>query len=67
MYESGDLDNNIILDKKLFKELMYKRIDELDVDGAIKEVSPFIKDKSVFEFWSKDYFRLLTDKIIFGK
>jgi len=67
MYESGDLDKNIKLDEKLFKELMYKRIEDLDVDGAIKEVSPFIKDKSSFEFWSKDYFKLLTDKMIFEK
>jgi predicted nucleotidyltransferase component of viral defense system len=65
MYESGDLDKNTKLDDELFKELMYKRIDELDIDSAIKEVSPFIKDKSDFDFWSKDYFKLLTDKIIF--
>lgn len=65
MYESGDLEKSIKLDEKLFKELMYKRIEGLDVDGAINEVSPFIKDKSGFEFWSKDYFKLLTDKIIF--
>ncbi|MGM0520423.1 MAG: nucleotidyl transferase AbiEii/AbiGii toxin family protein, partial [Campylobacterota bacterium] len=57
MYESGDLDNNTILDKNLFKELMYKRIDKLDIDAAINEVSPFIKDKSGFEFWSRDYFK----------
>ncbi len=65
MYESGDLDKSIKLDERLFKELMYKRIEELDVDGAIKEVSPFIKDKSGFEFWSSDYFKLLTDKVMF--
>ena len=64
MYESGDLEKNTILDEKLFKELMYKRIDELDVNAAIKEVSPFIKDKSGFEFWSRDYFKLLTDRVI---
>ena len=64
MYESNDLDKSTKLDEKLFKKLMYKRIDELDIDGAIKEVSPFIKDKSGFEFWSKEYFKLLTDKII---
>lgn len=67
MYESCDLDNNRRLDEKLFKELMYKRINELDVDSAIKEVSPFIKDKSGFEFWSKDYFKLLLDKVIIEK
>jgi hypothetical protein len=67
MYESNDLDKSTKLDEKLFKELLYKRIDELDIDGVIKEVSPFIKDKSGFEFWSKDYFKLLTDKVIFIK
>ncbi len=63
MYESGDLDKDIKLDLPLFKELMHKRIDNLDVKGVIGEVSPFVKDKSGFEFWSKDYFRLLVDKI----
>ena len=67
MLESCDLDKNINLDEKLFKEFMYKRIDELDINGAIKEVSPFIKDKSGFEFWSKEYFKLLTDSIVFDK
>jgi hypothetical protein len=67
MCESGDLEKDTSLNAKLFKELMYKRIDELDVEGAIKEVSPFIKDKSGFDFWSKDYFKLLTDKVIFEK
>lgn len=67
MYESGDLDKNINLDEKLFKEFMYKRIDELGVTAAIKEVSPFIKDKTGFEFWSKEYFKLLTDKMIFSR
>ena len=67
MHESDDLDKSTKLDEKLFKKLMYKRIDELDIDGAIKEVSPFIKDKSAFEFWSNDYFKILTDKIIFEK
>lgn len=65
MYESGDLNKDLKLSVELFKELMYKRIDELDVDAAIKEVNPFIKDKSGFEFWSKDYFKLLTDKTVF--
>ena len=65
MYENSDLNEDIKLSVELFKELMYKRIDELNVDAAIKEVSPFIKDKSGFEFWTKDYFKLLTDKAVF--
>lgn len=67
MIESKDLHKEKDLNEKLFKELMYKKIDELNVDAAIKEVSPFIKDKSVFDFWSKDYFKLLTEKVLFEK
>jgi len=63
MYESGDLNKNIELDKTIFKNLMYNKIETLDIAKAIEEVSPFIKDKSVFDFWSKDYFKLLTDRI----
>jgi len=66
MYESNDLDTNIQLDKIMFKELMYSKIDSLNINKAIEEVSPFIRDKSIFDFWSKDYFKLLTDRIEFS-
>ena len=65
MIESGDLGSSEQLSKELFIEYMYAKIDELNIQKAIEEVSPFIKDISVFEFWSKDYFKLLTDKILF--
>jgi len=65
MIESGDLEANQKLDNEKFIELMNSKIDSLDIAKAINEVQPFIKDLSVFEFWSKDYFRLLTNKILF--
>jgi predicted nucleotidyltransferase component of viral defense system len=65
MYESGNLDKNTILDKEMLRKLMYDKIESLDISKAIDEVSPFIKDKKVFEFWSKDYFKLLADKVSF--
>lgn len=67
MYESGDLKRNTILNEAIFKQLMYDKIELLDIKKAIEDVSPFIKDKYVFDFWSKDYFKLLTDKIEFIK
>lgn len=67
MQESGDLDGGTNLNEQLFKELMYRRVEELNVDSAIKEVSPFVKDKRGFEFWSKDYFKLLTQRVVFEK
>ena len=63
MIESGDLDVNVKLDKKKFIKLMNDKIDTLNIAKAIEEVQPFIKDTSVFDFWTKDYFRLLTDRV----
>lgn len=67
MYESGDLSRNKFLDRDLLKELLYERIENLDIKKAITEVSPFIKDTEILNFWSKDYFKLLSDKIIIDK
>jgi len=65
MIESGHLEPNQNLDKEKFIELMNTKIDSLNLTKAIEEVQPFIKDNTVFEFWTKDYFRLLTNKILF--
>lgn len=66
MIESGDLNETDILSRELFIELMNSRIDNLDINKAITEVKPFIKEHSGFEFWTKDYFKLLTEKIVFN-
>lgn len=65
MVESGDLEKSTLLTKELFKTLLDEKIDTLHVESAIAEVKPFIKDYSVFDFWSKDYFRLLAGRIEF--
>ena len=64
MIESGNLKSNTELTHKLFVELLYDRISILDIKKAIADVRPFIKDSSVFDLWSKDYFKLLADKVI---
>lgn len=66
MVESGDLEKSTLLTKELFKTLLDKKIDTLHVESAIAEVKPFIKDNSVFDFWSKDYFKLLAERIEFS-
>ena len=64
MIESGDFERSMLFDEKIFIELMNNKIDTLDITKAIEEVKPFIKDNKIFEFWTKDYFRLLTTKIL---
>jgi len=63
LYESKNLDKNTPLTKKLLKNMLYDKIDTLDITKAKEEVSVFIKNKNSLEFWSKEYFMLLTDRI----
>jgi len=65
MAESGDFAKEEELNKKRFIELMNDKIDNLNIEKAIEEVKPFIKDYKIFDFWTEDYFRLLTDKVLF--
>ncbi|ALO15592.1 hypothetical protein L21SP5_01953 [Salinivirga cyanobacteriivorans] len=66
MIESGDFDRRVLLDEKRFIELMNNKIDTLNIEKAINEVKPFIKDQRIFEFWTKDYFKLLTKRVLFA-
>ncbi len=65
MIESGDLNREERLSKEKLKALMKEKIDTLDIDKAKQEVQVFIKDPSVLDFWSRDYFKLLTDRMAF--
>lgn len=63
MIESGDLDKNTILTQEMFIEFMHTKIESLDINKVIAEVRPFIKDTSVFDAYSKEYFQHLTDSV----
>lgn len=65
MKESGNFEKDI-LTKEEFEELLLSKIDTLDVEQAINEVKPFVKDVRVFDFWSRDYFKLLASKVNFA-
>ncbi|MFA5453901.1 MAG: nucleotidyl transferase AbiEii/AbiGii toxin family protein [Sulfurimonas sp.] len=65
MKESGNFDKNV-LTKEEFTELLHNKIDNLDVEQAINEVKGFVKDTRVFDFWSKEYFKLLASRVVFS-
>lgn len=65
MVESGDFNPESLLSKDKFIDLMNNKIDSLNLEKAIEEVKPFIKDQGVFDFWTKDYFKLLTTKVLY--
>ena len=63
MIESGDFDKNDILTKEKLKDLLIKKIDEVDFEKAKEEVKLFLKNTASLEIWSKDYFKFLVDKL----
>ena len=65
MKESGNFKKDI-LTKEEFVKLLYNKIDTLDIQQTINEVKGFVKDARVFDFWSKDYFKLLVSKVVFS-
>ena len=62
MIESGNLKDKS-LTKELFFDLLYDKIESVNIDQAIDEVRPFVKDQRVFDFWSKEYLELLASKV----
>jgi len=65
MVDSGNFNREDTLTQEKLKELMKEKIDTLDIDKAKQEVQVFIKERAVLDFWSRDYFKLLTDRIVF--
>jgi hypothetical protein len=64
MVESGDFDVDDELTLEKLKDLLYKKIDTLDIQKAKDEVKVFIKDSDVLEFYSREYFKLLSDRVL---
>jgi hypothetical protein len=67
MIESGDLEGNENLDKDKFVALMNAKIDSLNIEKVIQEVKPFIKDHRVFDLWTREHFRMLTNRVMFSE
>jgi hypothetical protein len=65
MKESGNFEKDILTQDE-FSEILFSKIDTLDIEQAMNEVKPFVKDVRVFDFWSKDYFKLLASKVQFS-
>lgn len=64
MIESGNLERGDRLTKEKLQTLLKEKIETLDVEKAKKEVQVFVKDRSSLDFWSRDYFMLLAERIV---
>jgi len=62
--QSGDWQGGEISQLE-FAELLQSKVRGLDVTLARADVAPFIRDASVLDIWSSDYFMTLADRVVF--
>lgn len=62
MRQSGDFTGKSPLSKDRLMELIYNAIDNVNIDLARQEVSPFIEGRSL-DIWSKDFFKAAAQRI----
>ncbi len=53
------------IDKEYLLELLQLRIKDLDISMAKRDVEVFLSDKSVLDFWSKEFFMEIIEQIQF--
>ena len=63
--ESQGLTIDKDIDEKYIIELLKKRIADLDIAAAKRDVEVFLSDKRVIELWSKDFFMDIVQQIKF--
>lgn len=63
MKQTGHIKANEILTEEILKEKLLKRIDLLDFNKASGDVENLLKDPSSLELWSKEFFRIICNKI----
>jgi len=63
MRQSGDYEEDAPLSPAALTERIRAAVDELDVDQARNEVAPFLRDPSVLDAWSRDFFMQIAERI----
>ena len=52
-------DSDCSLDE--IKQMLYERFDSIDYEQAKNDVEPFIRNTSVLDVWSADFFKQITN------
>jgi len=60
---SGNFESSDPLSLAEVKKMYLARVESLDVEGAIRDVSPFLRDVASIHAWSREFFMSLADRI----
>jgi predicted nucleotidyltransferase component of viral defense system len=64
MRQSGDWTEAAPLTDDALKQLLEDAVKALDVEGARREVEPFVRDPASLQIWSREFFRNVADRIV---
>ena len=61
--QSNSIGNEEYFTKELLLEMLYNKIEQVDLENAKVDIRRFIKDDRILNIWSREYFKLLVDRI----
>jgi len=61
LIQSGHITDDTKFELPDIKSMLYDRFDSIDFKQAKEDIAPFIRDKSVLDIWSADFFKQITD------
>ncbi len=64
MRQSGHREDPLPLTKEEFSEMIAGAVEDLDIESAIKEVEPFVRDTSALTVWSNEFFQDVAGRIV---
>ena len=63
LLQSGFITNETVCSLDEIKEMLFKRFDSIDYEQAKSDVEPFIRDTSVLNVWSAEFFKQITNDL----
>lgn len=64
MIQSKHLSQKEKLNAEHFYQLLNTKINSLDIDNALNDITPYVQDPAILEIWSTDFFRSFAEKIV---
>lgn len=63
LIDSQYIDANVIISCDDIRKMLIERFNEIDFEQAKEDIIPFIKNPSVLDIWSKEFFIAITDQL----
>lgn len=64
LLQTGYITNETVCSPDEIKQMLFKRFESIDFEQAKSDVAPFIRDTSVLNLWSADFFKQITEDLI---